>query len=363
LKSLIAAVLLASSLCLAQPEDEPMNVKREGDQVYVDNVANLGWGKTGDTTFCGALAAAAKGMGIETSYASLMGDSALAFRVRWYRGTDNKPFCPSSPVGEFSPWDQRAARSIGAKLTYHVHLGQGFDMSRYSDEVRKSIDAGRPVLAYADKYDMAVIFGYDSAKNTVLFRDYYAGEIVLEMPMNKTTGLIAFIDRTGDAPPARERAIEALRNAVADWTADPTPAHNAKYLLGDAAYSEWIKNLRDDKMPDDQRRKLFQPSWWTFCILADARSAARDYLRATAPLFDGETKAALERAGAMYAEASALAYTPFGAKDAFFGPWSGKSIDDWNADARKREADLLDQMRKLDAEAIKCIGEALATIK
>jgi hypothetical protein len=364
MKTFIVAMVAASGLCLAQPrEEDPMNVRREGDRVFVENVPTLGWGRTGDTTFCGALAAAAKGMDVPCTYTSLMGDSALAFRVRWYRGTDKYPFCPSSPVGEFSPWDERAAKSIGVKLKYHVHLNQGFDMSRYADDIRASIDAGRPVLGYANKLDMGVIWGYDGAKQTFLFRDYYAGEKPLELPLKETKGLIAFVEKAGDAPPPRDRAIRAIRDAVADWTAKPTPAGEAKYLFGEAAYQEWIANLRDDKMPGAQRKQLFQPSWWTFCILADARSNARDYLRSIAPLFDAEPAARLQAAADLYAKSAALAYQPFGAKDAFFGPWSGKSIDDWTEPVRQREATILSEMHALDTKAIAELTAFLATIE
>ena len=112
----------------------------------IGNVAPLDWASSGQTTFCGALNLAANSMRIKSDYATLMGDSALAFRVRWWRKDGGAGWCPSSPVGEFSPWDKRAADSLGLKLTFETHIHDGKtapEMAKFAERVKASMPCGR----------------------------------------------------------------------------------------------------------------------------------------------------------------------------------------------------------------------------
>lgn len=363
-------MLLAALLVAAQrAESGPMNVSTKDGVTEIADVAPLDWMGDGQTTFCGALDRAANAMGIKSDYPTLMGDSALAFRVRWWRKDGGPGWCPSSPVGEFNPWSDRAAASLGLKIKFEVQLHEKQpDMGQYAEQVKKSIDEGRPVLVYAEALDMGVIYGYADDGDTIVVRDYYKGKKPFTLPLEKSKGLLGFIEKTGDRPAERERAALALKNAVADWHAAAEKWNSrpgpGKYLLGDAAYAQWIDDLKSaGKLPEDDRKQLFQPSWWTFCVLVDARLSAQKYLTQIAPLFEGETRAALERAAASYGESARAGGAVFGAKDCFFGPWSGKSIADWNDDARAKEAELLTTMRDTDNKAMAEIEKVVMGLK
>ena len=51
----------------------------------LDGVPTLSWEKDGQTTYCGALAAALSTTDYPYSYVDLMGLSGLAFRIMWPR--------------------------------------------------------------------------------------------------------------------------------------------------------------------------------------------------------------------------------------------------------------------------------------
>jgi len=333
----------------------------------IDAVPTLAWGRSGETTFCGALAAVAKARNIKADYVTLMGDTSLAFRTRWWRKEAGPGWCPSSPVGEMTPWTHRAEPTMGRKITFNVDFKPNADFGQYAGRVKQQIDDGWPVLAYGDTFDMGVIYGYADDGKTVFFRDYFKGEKPQVLELAKTKGLIAFFDQPADVATPVERATIAIRNAVADWKhpADPTnnPKSGGAYHFGDAAYAKWIDDLTTDKLTDADRKDMFQPSWWTFCVLADARQQASKYLQRIALLFDGEAKASLRRAADLYTESARLSGQAYQNKDAFLGPWSGKKIEDWTPEVRRREAQMLDEIRDSDNAAIAELEKAIATLK
>src|SRR4051812_21712617 len=64
------------------------------------NVPTLRWGDSRECTFAGALAAALTITDYPYDYTSIMGLTALAFRVRWYQAFTGRDWCPSSSMGE-----------------------------------------------------------------------------------------------------------------------------------------------------------------------------------------------------------------------------------------------------------------------
>src|SRR5688572_30588854 len=111
-------VLMTVSACLA--EVGAMKVTTKDGVTQIASVPPLEWGKSGETTFCGALAAAVKSQGIDADYVTLMGDSSLAFRTRWWRKDEGAGWCPSSPVGEMTPWTHRVEPTIGHQISFNV---------------------------------------------------------------------------------------------------------------------------------------------------------------------------------------------------------------------------------------------------
>jgi hypothetical protein len=331
----------------------------------IPNVPPLAWGQMQDTTYVGALVAAMRGAGEkQADYVTFMGDSGLAFRLRWWRATGRPGWDPSSPVGEMGPWVDLASESTGWDIRWETHLDGKTDMSRYKDDVVSSINSGVPVLAYFRNMDMAVIYGYDAGGDVVLFRDYSADG---KLPLAQNQGLLAFLKHRAEAPPRKESILKGLQQAVDDWygkTQEDQPRKDGPgtYFVGSKAYDVWMDDLNAvGQLSAEQRKPMFHPNFWTFDILTDARAAAAKYLRESAPFLPADAQPALLRAADDYDRAATLMGQAISEKKLFFGPPSGRSLDQWTDDIRRREHEVLGQLRALDTEAIQEIESVLSS--
>jgi hypothetical protein len=368
---LLLAAVLVSLLVFMRPlgngGNTTMTATTHPSSITLASVPALAWGRQQETTYIGALAAALEATGPKRDYVSLMGDSGLAFRTRWWRARGGPGWCPSSPIGEMPPWMDLATDSAGWKMRWFVHLDGKTDLSRYRNDIVASVDAGVPVLTYALKMDMSLIYGYESGGDVVLVRDYYAGEKETKLPLSQVKGLLGFLVDRRD-PPSREQSIvRGLQQAVRDWHgADVDAVREAgegSYHLGEKAYDVWIDDLQNaGKLPPAHRKKMFQPNWWAFSSLADARAAAAKYVRDAAATLPPDARPALLRAADLYDQGAKLAGSIFMTRDAFLGPWSGKSFDQWDDATRQREIEILTKLRELDGAAVREINEALSAV-
>ena len=103
----------------------------------------------------------------------------------------------------------------------------------------------------------------------------------------------------------------------------------------------------------------FLPNWWTFDSLVDARVAAAQFLRAAAPEFAADARGHLLKAADIYDQFVKSTAICFENKDAFLGPWTGKSLADWTPENRAREVAILTSARTLDEQAIAEIDAAV----
>ena len=128
------------------------------------------------------------------------------------------------------------------------------------------------------------------------------------------------------------------------------PDADGWFLYGHRAYDRWIADLENaDPAKDD---KLFQPNWWTFDGLNDARATAARYLKAVAPEMHEGARPHLLKAAEIYEKLAKQTGSIFEKQDAFIGPWTGKKYGDWTAEVRAREVELLKACRDADAQAI-----------
>lgn len=351
----------------ARPPQQPPaprrgEVRREGTRVWVEGVPALRWGTRKECTFCGALEAALAVTEAPVRYNDLMGASGLAFRVRWYRGEQGEKWCPSSAVREFPSEIDAIARATGWALRAVVHMGEpAHAMGPYIPQIVASIDAGKPVLGYPDNMDMAVIYGYEEGGKVLLWRDYSAPDSFRSLAADKLSGMLLFV---GDHQPGlapKEVFLHALKLAASNAHREPLASEKGKYLYGDAALAAWMEDLNAaDKLEEEDRALLFRVSWWNFMTLNDARAAAATFLRRGLRFADGDARTALEQAQARYQEEANLLMRPFRTQDAFLGPWQKKTVADWSPEVRAREVQVLTEARKLEAEAIGFLNQALA---
>jgi hypothetical protein len=154
----LAALVLAAatSLSVVQtpatwPAIKGGTVTRGDKSAVIEKVPFLSWGQTGETPYCGALSSALSVTDRPTDYATLMGDSGLAFRVRWWLADDGKGWMMASPIGEMPDWIDMAEKSIGWKMRWEAHFDGKPPMESFKPDIVKSIDAGLPVLLYATR--------------------------------------------------------------------------------------------------------------------------------------------------------------------------------------------------------------------
>jgi hypothetical protein len=311
----------------------------------IPNVPDLGWGKNRECTFLGALEAALAATGHPTDYVDLMGFTALAFRTRWWKATDKILFCPSTPVGEMQEEIEAADHASGWPL--HVRLPETEDARRNgAADIIRSLDAGKPVLAYDSGLNMGVVYGYDDGGRRLKLKGYgTAGDVEAA----KLGWMWVLLGDYRGAPPREESGIRGLKTALTNFHRVTGQQGPGEYWYGKAAFEHWIGDLSSiQTLSEQQRQKLFFVSWWNFTSLADARRAAVEFVARYAPA----TKAA-------FAEEADLFDSVVRSKDAFLGPWTGKKFEDWTDSIRHRECDVLTRALEIEQRAFTAIEKSL----
>ena len=328
------------------------------------NVPSLAWGRGKECTFAGALEAAMAVTEHPCTYSDIMGFTGLAFRVRWFKGPDGNGICPSCAVGEMEEEIASAARATGWPLKIELHFDEK-DRPRATAGIVESINAGKPVPAYDQSLDMAVVYGYGEGGKTLLFRDYHKGEQPLELEAGKIGWLWLLLGEHKPVLSRREALIEGLRIAVNNWRREVGREGPGEYWYGPTAYKAWCGHLANyDSLSEDKRKLLFHTNWWNFIAYLDGRRAAVTFLQENADLLEGQARQAVARAAGMYKQGlKGIDPDQFNEYNVFLGPWTGKSIRDWTREIRQREMDLLAEGQRIDAAGIAEIDKALAAVE
>ena len=335
----------------------------------LSNIPPLGWGKQKECTFVGALESALSVTDRPYDYATIMGATGLAFRVRWYQPAEGRGWCPSSPVGEFPEEIEAASNAVGWRFRLEefddiVSSARGKpNMDCFAPEMVCSIDAGKPVLAYDDSFNMCVISGYDDGGRTVLMKNYFQGEQVVRKPTADLAGFLLFLHEQTEPLSPEDVLRQALQMGVRNWRRNDRPSygHPGHYLYGSEALAKWSDDLALTDLKEDERGWLFFVSWWNFSSLADARVAAVRFLRESGALLSGQAEQSLAAAAEAYEREVSLLGSAFGSKDAFLGPWSGKTIADWTPEVRQHEREILMRAAEIETAAIGEMEKALAS--
>lgn len=340
-----------------QPTEHPVESR------IITGTLPLGWGNMHECTFCGALESALAATAHPADYITLMGTSALAFRMRWWVGhLGYQMFCLSGPVGEMQQEHMVLSQVTGWKLQPLTRFGIASPMVDQLSVIAQSIDAGLPVIAYHPSLDCAVIHGYQDHGRTLLVRDYYGGPDGVSATIDKIGPQITYLRDHQEGMPATDAAVQGIKLAVSQWMRDDGGPLNEKgqYLFGKSAYAGWIDALsRAGGFDEADRKILFQVNWWTFSALIDARAAAANYLRAVMGILPESASQALKAAADIYDQAVRQMGDIFQKQELFTGPWTGKTFNDWTGELRLHEQKQLHELLALDEQAIGHIAQAL----
>ncbi len=220
----------------------------------IEAVPELIWGKSGECTYAGALAAATSVTGHPVSYARTLGVTSLAFRTRWFQGPGPE-WCPSSPVGEFEEEIQATREATGWELKVApAPLGP------HREELMRSIDDGIPALAYGTSLNVGVVAGYEDDGKTLLMRDYATRGDWLRRSVDELEMFALLLGKHDEPLPDKEAAAKALATAVRNWSRRHDPADNEErgYWFGKLALQRWREDIgKVDTLDQKQRENLF----------------------------------------------------------------------------------------------------------
>jgi len=344
---------------------------RQDGRVWIDGIPELAYGRSGVTTYAGALEAALAVTSHPYSYDDIMGYTGLAFRTRWYRRLDTPGWCPSSAVGEMGPEIRKTEAATGWRfeLIHRMEREDDPHMEDFSEQMASAIESGLPVVGYSNRriLDCAVAHGCERRSDGIYFLWQGYNEDQSGWKHEKETGPQQLIITEHDSP-ADER-VSLRRAFTEDWRQRALPANNpakdveAEYRYGAHALETWADDLaHHDDFTEEQRGKLFFVSWFAHSTLICARAAAARFLTQHAQTAQGDVADALRRAATLYGETSALVKKA--QKEGAFGlPFGPQARDKWTPQARQLEIETLQSVQQRDATAERELDLALKALE
>jgi len=331
------------------------------DRVEIGNVGKVGWAE-----FPHALVAALGCLGENVDYDFVMGVSGMAFRnvhtpakgdpPKWFPGDYSLRFITEGPEEPI----RRAFEAVGYTFESHPRGTLEEDTKR----IVASIDAGRPIIVDGgwDAAEYSLVYGYADGGNTTIGNSAFKQKYELENWHEKAKGGSNYrgaieIGKKIDAPPPAETYRRAIQFAVEHAKAGVL---NGKHL-GLEAYTRRSADLQNPALfPDDDPGRLWFTHLCLLCgdMIVGERKSAAAFLRNACEVLP-EQRPHLERAAELYEQ---VATVQVGRLNALVPPNQSKESQEMllNAETRKAYADILLEMRDLEAEAIRELEKVLA---
>jgi hypothetical protein len=251
------------------------------DAKLIAGVPNLSWDRM--NSFMGALEAIGHRLGDSIGYAFLCGVSGVAFRTQFF-----DTWCPSSPdptVGYDAGDAVLKARGLSATWL-HVS-GDGKSNPQILAAIRKSIDAGMPVLAIdlVEVPEWGVVIGYQKNGQELLCHTYFDKHKLYEVAQ-KFPFAAAILKREGKMPDEDASIKQGFGIVVQNLTTEKY----GEYFSGLAAFDKWIARLRDDdftKLDSAKLSNAVQANSWIFQRLIADRKTGIEYLNVVAQRMPG----------------------------------------------------------------------------
>lgn len=337
----------------------------------------LQWGapRDGNTTFIGALAAAARAYGANSSYRRMMGDSGLAFSVRWCRGgSATEPNWLGLPAfGDGDDERRLIETSLGIRLLHLARFGpEQTPAGQYAFKIANVLRSGSPLVTQGeDRIVCGLILGQGTwDRRRLLIQRYGMATPTWDRP-DSLGGLVAV--ENGDKP-ARDRRhaiLAALRHAILEWERAPREGGTAgsswvedhdTIFYGEEAFKEWMNDTRRSvDLPERLARQIWKASWWNYDVYCDSRYQAANYLREASAEFPGKAAEALIRAAKQFErlQAEELVDSVYLKAE---GPWTQKTFTDWTPTTRQAEIEVFTQALAIDRQAQRELRAAVRKI-
>jgi hypothetical protein len=251
------------------------------DAKLIGGVPNLSWNEM--NSFMGALQALGHKLGDHSGYAYLCGVSGAAFRTHFF-----DTWCPSSPDPTCGYGAGAAIlKARGLKATWLHVSSDGKNKPQILAAIKKSIDAGMPVLAIdlIEVPEWGIIIGYQKNGEELLCRTYFDKRKGFEVA-RKFPFAVAIVKREGKVPEEDLSIKQGFGIVVENLT---TPKYG-EYFSGLAAFDKWVARLRDDDFTNLDSAKLWgviQANYWIFQRLIADRKTGIEYLNVVAQRMPG----------------------------------------------------------------------------
>ena len=261
----------------------------DSDAKLIAGVPNLSWNEM--NSFMGSLQAIGHKLGDHAGYAFLCGVSGAAFRTHFF-----DTWCPSSPDPTCGYDAGTAAlKARGLSPTWLHVSSDGKNKPQILAEIKKSIDAGMPVLAIdlIETPEWGIIIGYQKNGDELLCRTYFDKRKAFDVAQ-KFPFAVAVLRRAGKVPDAEASIKQGFGIVVENLT---SPKYG-EYFSGLAAFDKWMARLRDDdftKLDSTKLSDVVQANYWTYQRLIADRKTGIEYLKAVAqrmPALEAKTAAA-----------------------------------------------------------------------
>ena len=257
------------------------DVPPDSDAKLIAGVPNLSWNEM--NSFMGALQAIGHRIGDHSGYAFFCGTSGAAFRTQFF-----DTWCPSSPdptVGYNA--GEAVLKSRGFSVTWLNVSGDGKNKPQILEAIKKSIDAGMPVLAIdlVEVPEWGVIIGYQKNGQELLCHTYFDKHKSYEVAQ-KFPFAVVILKRDGPVP-GYDASIKPGFGIVVE---NLTTEKYSEYFSGLAAFDKWMARLRDDDFTKLDSAKLWnvvQANQWIFQRLVADRKTGMQYLDIVAQMMPG----------------------------------------------------------------------------
>ncbi len=249
------------------------NVIETHDQIIIENIPRLEWGKETETSFIRSTQYILNSLGEEYSYEFLMGISGAAFRFHF-----NPDWCPSAAdVTTGFDVSNILFKSLGYKCQLLKIDDNSFDDIRsLYIKIKSQINKGIPIIAINLKVCpvWGVITGYLKHKPGIICRTYFdeTEDYSLAERVPWLTFFFFYREESMDIRKIYNNSLEiAIQLAM-------TNSYN-EYLSGFSALEKWIEEL--EKFLQSTSVKVFEEyevNLTLFDCLLDTRQAAVKYL-------------------------------------------------------------------------------------
>jgi hypothetical protein len=317
----------------------------DGDTVLEGlETAHWGSGTRRQNSVIAAMALISERLGDEADYDWLMGGSAAAFRVQM---SDDR-LCPSSPNAAVGfDCRARAAHAWGREVKWFRTDDEHAD-NRPAARVAaiESIERGIPVLYLREECSLVV--GWSGAEP--LIRPYAAQRDGYEIAAQWAWDVGVVQDKAIVGRDASKVGLEALRSATALFETN----RFGRYACGRHAYRRWAELLLDEpsisRQAPQERFMALLGNAHTLDSLADARSAAVNYIASLADVVPPAAQSCLAEATAAYADLERRLWQERRVVAPY--PWELASLSDWVPELRAKQAAFLGEIAEVDGRAV-----------